>query len=133
MQTSKTFSIIFFTRKSRSHVGKLSIYARITVNGKRSEISLKRSVLSKDWDRAKSRGRGYSNRTRVLNQYLHQSYNQLLDCQKQLLQEGKIVTAQSIKSRYLGEDDNHKILKELVSYHNSNMTSVLKFGTMKNY
>ncbi|WP_339896425.1 hypothetical protein [uncultured Algibacter sp.] len=44
MKTKSTFTIIFFTRKSRSHSNQLSIYARITVNGKRSEISLKRSV-----------------------------------------------------------------------------------------
>lgn len=54
MQTNKIFSIIFFTRKLRSHIDKLSIYARIAVNGKRSEISLKRFELSKDWDSAKS-------------------------------------------------------------------------------
>lgn len=37
-----------------------------------------------------------------------------------------------IKSRYLGEDDN-RILKELIAYHNWNMIHVLKGGTMKNY
>ncbi len=44
MQTNNTFTVIFFTRKSRSNAQKLSIYSRITVDGKRSEISLKRSA-----------------------------------------------------------------------------------------
>lgn len=133
MQTNSTFSIIFFTRKSRSVTNKLSIYIRITVNGKRSEISLKRSILFKDWDASKNRARGNNYKIRILNTYLDQVYSQLLDCHKQLLDEGKIVSANAIKRRYLGEDDTHKTLKELITYHNTNMITVLKSGTMKNY
>ncbi|WP_313791568.1 hypothetical protein [Allomuricauda sp. SCSIO 64092] len=44
MKAKSTFTIIFFTRKSRSDPKQLSIYARITVAGKRAEISLKRNV-----------------------------------------------------------------------------------------
>lgn len=64
MQTNSTFSIIFFTRKSRSTTNLLSIYVRITVNGQRSEISLKRNVLFKEWDNSKNRGRGSSYKIR---------------------------------------------------------------------
>jgi site-specific recombinase XerD len=133
MQTNSTFSIIFFTRKSRSTANELAIYVRITVTGQRSEISLKRTVLFKEWDSSKNRGRGSTYKIRVLNSYLDQVYSQLLDCHRQLLEESKIITANAIKSRYLGEDDNHKSLKELITYHNTNMVSVLKHGTMKNY
>ena len=93
MQTNNTFSIIFFTRKSR----------------------------------------GSSTKIRILNNYLDHVYNQLLDCHKQLLEEDKIVSSRSIKARYLGEDDNRKTLKQLIEYHNTNMLTVLKAGTMKNY
>jgi len=58
MQTNSTFSIIFFTRKSRSTANELSIYVRITVSGQRSEMSLKRIILFKEWDSSKNRGRG---------------------------------------------------------------------------
>jgi len=133
MQTNSTFSLIIFTRKSRGTASQLSIYVRITVNGQRSEISLKRTVLFKEWDSSKNRGRGTINKIRLLNTYIDQVYNQLLDCHKQLLEEDKIVSANAIKTRYLGEDDTHKTLKELISYHNTTMITVLKFGTMKNY
>jgi len=133
MQTSNTFSIIFFTRKSRNTKNQVSIYVRITVNGKRSEISLKRNVLFKEWDNNKNRGRGTSTKISILNNYLDYVYNKLLDCHKQLLEEDKIISATIIKARYLGKDDNHKTLKELIVYHNTTMITVLKFGTMKNY
>lgn len=133
MQTNSTFSIIFFTRKSRTNPSKLLIYARITVNGNRTEISLKRCVNVQEWNSFKNRGRGSSSKIQILNRYLDYVYGKLLDCHKQLLEEFKIVSSHSIKARYLGEDDHQKTLKELIAYHNTNMDSVLKPGTMKNY
>ncbi len=133
MQTNNTFTVIFFTRKSRSNSKKLAIYARITVNGKRTEISLKRSISVCNWDSSKGRARGTSQNIRILNNYLDLVYGQLLDCHKQLLEEFKVVSPNAIKARYLGEDDQRKTLLELILYHNTNMVSVLKHGTMKNY
>jgi integrase len=49
------------------------------------------------------------------------------------LSEDKVITAKAIKARYLGFDDVHKTLRDLIEYHNVNMVSVLKQGTMKNY
>ncbi|WP_417371671.1 phage integrase SAM-like domain and Arm DNA-binding domain-containing protein [Gelidibacter japonicus] len=133
MQTNTTFAVIFYTRKSRSNANELNIFARITVNQKRSEISLKRCTLLREWDSNKNRARGSSYKTKVLNTYLDQVYSHLLDCHRQLLEEGKIVTANAVKARYLGLDENLKTLTELITYHNTNMVSVLKYGTMKNY
>ena len=133
MQKHNTFAVIFFTRKSRSNLKELSIYARITVDGQRTEISLKRCIEVCNWDNSKARARGISSNSRNLNKYLDQVYGQLLDCHRQLLEEFKIISAKSIKARYLGEDDQLKTLNELIKYHNTNMVSVLKAGTMKNY
>lgn len=133
MKTNTTFSVLFFTRKLSISVDKLSIYARITINGKRSEISLKRIVLVSEWDVDKARCRGNTSKIKFLNAYLDEVYSKILDCQKQLFSEGKMVSANSIKARFLGEDENHKSLRDIIEYHNSNMIDVLKFGTMKNY
>lgn len=133
MKTKSTFTVIFFTRKSRSNPNQISIYVRITVNGKRSEMSLKRSIEQNQWDNTKNRGRGNSATVRMLNAYLDGVYSKLLQCHKELIEEDKVLSSDAIKSRYLGEDDNSKTLKELIAYHNGNMIHVLKAGTMKNY
>lgn len=133
MKSKHTFTVIFFTRKSRSVTNQLSIYVRITVDGKRAEISLKRNIPSKEWDNSRNRGRGGSQRIRALNAYLDYVYGELLDCHKELLEENRVISSNAIKSRYLGEDDNSKTLRELIKYHNENMLIVLKKGTMKNY
>lgn len=114
IQPNSPFLIIFFTRKSRSSANQLSIFFRITVTGQRSEISLKRTVLIREWDSSKNRGRGSTYKVRVLNSYLDQVYSQLVNCHKQL-EESKIITANALTWRYLGEEDNDKSLKELIS------------------
>ncbi|MEP3383072.1 MAG: site-specific integrase [Flavobacteriaceae bacterium] len=105
----------------------------MNVNGKRAEISVKRCVNFEQWDSARNRGKVNSEKMRTLNAYLDQVYGKLLQCHKQLLEEDKIITSDAIKSRYLGEDENSKTLKDLIAYHNNNMIHVLKAGTMKNY
>lgn len=133
MQTSKTFSIHFWLSMAKKKNDLAPIYARITVDGKRAEISLKRSTSVTYWDTRSKRSTLRTSDGKALNVYLDQVYSDLLACHKQLLGESRYVTAQAIKARYLGEDEQHKTLLQLVSYHNKNMVSVLKPGTLKNY
>ncbi|RPG32280.1 MAG: site-specific integrase [Muricauda sp. TMED12] len=133
MKAKNTFAVSFFTRKSRSVANQLSIYVRITVDKKRSEISLKRTVSIKNWDNTRNRVKGSSVQIRELNAYMDSVYGALLVCHKELLEAHRVVSADAIKSRYLGEDDHSKTLKDLLSYHNEKMSVVLKPGTMKNY
>lgn len=133
MKTNSTFGVIFFTRKSRSNPDFLDIYVRITANRQRTEVSVKRSIEANLWDNAKGRAKGYTPDSRRLNAYLDEVYSQLLDCHNQLLSELKVITPDAIKKRFLGEDEQHKTLMQLVTYHNESMVHTLKPGTMKNY
>lgn len=78
MKTKQTFTIIFFTRKSRSIPNLLSIYVRITIRSERAEISLQRSIDTREWDISKGRAKGTSEKARTLNAYLDQVYVKLL-------------------------------------------------------
>jgi site-specific recombinase XerD len=133
MPNYTTFSVLFFVRKHHNERKKLFIYARVTVDGKRSEISLKRSISVNHWDVSKGRAKGTIPKARMLNQYLDQVYTKFLDCHKQLSSENKVISSQSIKARFYGNDEYQKTLLELIGYHNSHMKNVLKPGTMKNY
>lgn len=133
MKAKNTFAVSFYTRKSKRSADQLSLYVRITVDKKRSEISLKRTVSTKNWDSNRNKVRGSSAHIRELNAYLDSVYGALLVCHRELLEEHRVVSADAIKSRYLGEDDNNKTLKDLVGYHNEKMSVILKPGTMKNY
>lgn len=128
-----TFSVLFFTRKLNRNKEELSIYARITVNGKCSEMSLKRKTLVNEWVNSKGRLKGNSPRVKKLNSYLDQVYSKLLDTHKKILDKDSLITAEKVKNSYLGLDEDHKTLKDIIHYHNQKMKNVLKWGTLKNY
>ena len=133
MRSNSTLAVLIFTRDITYNPEKLTIYARITIDGRRAEISLKRYTSVNVWDVSKGRVIGTSQRARLLNSYLDEVNVQIMEAHRQLLQEGKVITAQAVKARFLGQDEQYKTLMELVEYHNSTMVSVLKYGTMKNY
>ncbi|MFS4457331.1 site-specific integrase [Maribacter sp. 2304DJ31-5] len=133
MRNNSTLKVLIFTRDHSNNPKRLTIYARITVDGRRAEISLKRYVSENEWDENRSRVVGFSQKTRLLNSYLDEVYVQIMDSHKQLLSEGKVITAQSIKARFLGQDNQNKTLKELIKYHNQTQVLILRPGTMKNY
>jgi len=133
MKTTSTFSILFWLNSARMKNEKALIYARITVNGIRAVISLKRKITISEWDPAKNRARGTKQEARLLNRYLDQVYSSLFESYQELRMENKLITAQAVKSRYLGEDQQHQSLLTLVEYHNTQMTETLRWGTLKNY
>ena len=133
MRNNSTLAVLIFTRDITFNPEKLTIYARITVNGRRAEISLKRYTSVNVWDVAKGRVIGTTQKARLLNSYLDEVYVQIMDAHKQSALRRKADYRTGRKSSFLGQDEQHKTLKELVKYHNTTMDSVLKYGTMKNY
>jgi len=133
MKASSTFSILFWADFSRAKNDQVSIYAWITVNGKRATLSLKRKVFIRDWDVHRNRAKGTSQKSRTLNSYLDETYNLLFKCYRDLKTEQKLITSRAIKARYLGEDDSNQSVMDIIGYHNEDMTSKLKWGTQKNY
>ena len=133
MKASSTFSILFWANFSRVKNDKASIYARVTVNGKRATISLKRKVAISNWDIHKNRARGTSQNSRILNNYLDEVYSGLFKCYQDLKTEHKLITSQAIKARYLGEDEENHSVIAIIDYHNEDMVGKLKWGTQKNY
>lgn len=133
MPNFTTFSVLFFTRKVNRNSQNISIYARITVNGKCSEMSLQRKTLVNEWDSSKGRLKGTTPRIKKLNSYLDQVYSKLLDTHKKLLDKDSLISAAKVKAYYLGHDEDHKTIMDIVAYHNEKMKEILKWGTLKNY
>ncbi|MBC31550.1 MAG: integrase [Muricauda sp.] len=133
MGTSRTFSILIWLNLAKEKDGLAPIYARITVDGKRAEISLKRQTSVTFWDPKASKTVARTPEGRQLNEYLDEVHAKLLACHKQLSSDFELVTAQSIKARFVGVDSKHKTLLQLVAYHNQNMDGTLRPGTLKNY
>ncbi|WP_224995208.1 site-specific integrase [Cesiribacter sp. SM1] len=133
MKAKNTFGISFFIKKYKLKGELAPVYARITVDGKSLDLSLKRKVPLRNWDEGKGCTKGNKEEIRALAVYLEQVRNRLYDCQQELEKERRLLTAEAVKQRYLGEDESGKTLQELMTYHAEEMKGELAPGTQKNY
>lgn len=135
MRSNSTFSVLFWLYSSRSKNGKAPIYARISVNGKKLNISLKRRIQISEWDSNKQRVKTSSIHAKSTNQYLDEFYSGLFHSFQQLRIEGKHITPHSVKARFMDEEveNQHFTMNDLVSYHNSNMFPKLHGNTSRLY
>ena len=133
MRTSQTFSISFIVRKKKNQSDLALLYARITVNGKFLEISLKRTIPIDKWNQAGNRLKGNSPESQQINKKIDETKALLYEAYDTLVKEDQVINAQKIKSRYLKSDQKHFTLTYLINYHKEKMDKILKYGTMKNY
>lgn len=133
MKTSKTFTILFWQNLAKNKGDNAPLYARITVDGKRAEISLGILFPIDAWNGKMNRANGKTRESRILNEDLDGIYTDFTDCYKQLKKEGRFVTAQAVKARYLGTDHSNETLLGLSKYHFDKNRFKLAPGTLKNY
>ncbi|WP_335965386.1 site-specific integrase [Galbibacter sp. PAP.153] len=121
-----TFSIIFYPRGNDTDKnGKAPIYARITVNGKRSEFSIKRKVLLEKWNSDTGKITGKTPDILELNQYMISIQNKINKIQAQLSENETTITAEQIKNIYLGKDRKDKMLIEIFQEHNNEVNRLV--------
>ncbi|MFH4967427.1 site-specific integrase [Gaetbulibacter sp. M240] len=133
MRSQHTFSINFWADKKNALNNEILIYARVSVDQKRVNLSLKRKVPQQLWDPVKKRLKGNSQEARSINGYLDQVYTQLFQIYQNLQFKGELITAQLIKSVYTGENEKSKTLQELLAYHNGKIKTILAKGSIKNF
>jgi len=133
MKKINTFGIQFVIRKHRIKDDKAPIYARVTVNRERAEISIKKRIHVDNWNNGRGMAKGKSSEIGRLNSYLEQIRSQLTECYQELVINKEVVTPEAIKNKFLGVEDSGETLKGLVKYHNTGMDSNLRWGTLKNY
>jgi len=76
--------LYFYLRKYKGKDGKAPIYVRITVDGKRTDVSLKKDILTTNWNEAKGLAKGKTDEIRSLNTYLEQIRSRLVECYQEL-------------------------------------------------
>ncbi len=131
--TTNTFGVIFYLKKYKTNYGLAPIYARITVDGKRADISVKRSIEQENWNGFKGMAKGSREEIRSLNAFLEQVRSGIVSCYQEMMLQKKFVTAEAIKNKFIGNDEKKHTLCKLIEYHNTNVSDSLTWGTMKNY
>jgi hypothetical protein len=90
--------------------GQVPLYARVTVNGKRAEISLKKKIDPIQWDVKRGNLKGSSKDIKTTNSYISQVRNDLFEIYVELKQLNGLITAEQIKDKYTGEGIVHRML-----------------------
>ena len=133
MTSSQTFSILFWINSSRAKDNMAQIYARIVVNRKRANISLKTKIDIQKWDKNKGRLKTKDQCSLQINGFIEQTRSQIFQCYIDLKARGGSISAQSIKSHFLGEEDDQPSMIKIIRYHNEKMEHILHPDTMRHF
>jgi integrase len=135
MKTSQSFGVFFTIKKEKAKDGKTVVYACVTVNKERCFVALKQVVEVNLWDFGKGNIKGNKEETKEANAYLEEVKLTLGNLYKEMQLGGKLITAQAIKSLFLGESDMEEryTLSRLMDYHFETASASLKWSTLKHY
>jgi len=130
MKKQETFSIRFFARKGKSvKTDESPLSMRITVNGERIEMSLSRYVIDHLWHEKLQKCEGNSKEAKAINGFIEATTFRLNDIRQRLIIEGKVISADLIKTRYKGLPDADEIHKptilELYEIHNNKLKELI--------
>src|SRR5690554_7200556 len=105
MITTSTFGVHFVTRVTKQQKNNMgAVFARITVNARKTEISLKTKVLPKNWDISKGKAKGRNLDVAKLNNHIERVRSLITDCYHQLIHQRQEVTVETVKSLYRSEE-----------------------------
>ena len=135
MKTTHSFGIDFLIRRCKENKKRALIYARITVDEERKEISIKEQIDAIDWDPRKEIVKGKTLEVKSLNEHIVDVRFKIREKYRALCDTEALITAESVKQAYLG---GHTILKghklvELLDYYYKIWEPKLKNGGFKNY
>ncbi|XCF05990.1 Arm DNA-binding domain-containing protein [Tamlana crocina] len=85
MQSQTIFTLSFWVNATRIKNNQVSVFARVTVNGKRANISLQRKVILSEWNSNKGRARENKQESLLLNRYLDQVKNRIYKAHDELV------------------------------------------------
>ena len=131
-------SILFYAKKAKAATnGLVPIYTRITINGKRIELSTNRFVEISKWSIEAGKMKGCSEEARSINSHLDLLKIQIIDAQMELIHKKIPVTAETIKSKLLGVDERARMLVPIFQDHNNKIKELVGKeyapGTLERY
>lgn len=133
-----SFSVLFYLKdERRDKNGKAGLYVRITVDGRRTSISLNRKIDPSKWDSRMNKLKGKGREVEELNRFMATIRHKMNKIQHDLVEEGEPFTVHEVKDKYLGKDKKHKMFLQLFDEHNLQMEKLVDIefalGTWKRY
>ena len=122
MPERQTLSILFYLRRDKVNRRKEGpIYMRITVNGKRAEMTTNRYIDPEKWNNEGGFVKGTKAEYRELNEFLDLLRSKVYQSQREFLETNKPVTAFGLRNMVQGTTGTQHTILEVFRYHNKMM------------
>lgn len=122
----KSFGLLYYLKQAKNpKETDRYVYLRITVNGAYRDVSIKRQWDTSRWNAEVGRATGVKDDAKELNAYLELVTSKVYQAKKQLLDEGKEVTAEHIKDTLLGREEEKHMILAAFKQHNEQMKALI--------
>ncbi|MGL1885471.1 MAG: site-specific integrase [Reichenbachiella sp.] len=114
-----TYSTLFYIKPDKRSKSKdCPIFLRITVNGKRTELSINRTISPDRWDSGAGKAKGYKADVKSINELIDTISAKINRIHSNLIDNQEDFTALRIKDIFLGTDKEQKSVVEVFEHHN---------------
>ncbi len=138
MKTTVKLCVNSMLNKQRVKNGKYQLFVRITLDGKRSEISTRHYVSIKEWDDKLFKVKDSAQNSHLINIQLEEMKSKITKIYVKLQALEEEITIQKLRSLYIGKPieespkPKNKTICEAFDYHNLKMEETLKVGKVCN-
>lgn len=135
---NNTFSLLFYIKKSKADsAGRANIYLRITLDGQRAELSIRRKIPIAFWNSRTNMALGKSKESQEINRYINIIQNKIYSIEQQLISNDVLVSARTLRDVYLGKDSEKQLILEIFDDHNKKAQELIgrdfAKGTIERY
>lgn len=103
----------------------MPVYLRITVEGKRAEISINRTADPDKWISGAGKIKGTGDEAKKFNAHLDALQSKLYDVHQALIRENKPITAETLKNRFTGAGERQRTIIPIFQKHNDEMQALI--------
>jgi len=134
MNNTPTFGVQFICRLKSKKTDMAGIYLRLTVNGKKAEVSTKLQCPISLWDKSKERVKsdGKFNHHHI-NKLINDNRIKVQSVYQQLRFNGQLITSNIVKNYFLGNQEEGYTLLKLMEYHHNAHLEALNTDTLRHY
>ncbi|MCU4176204.1 site-specific integrase [Carboxylicivirga sp. N1Y90] len=134
MNNTPTFGVQFICRLKSKKTDMAGIYLRITVNGRKTELSTKLQCPFSLWDNSKERVKSDSKfNYRNVNRLIDDNRAKIQNIYQKLRYSNELITPIIIKNHFIGiKEEGHTLLK-IIDYHYKAQQEALNTHTLRHY
>jgi site-specific recombinase XerD len=125
------YFLVYLKRCKVNRQNKSPLFLRVSIHGDRAEIALRRFINSDLWDNVRQCVKGRNEEAKSINEQIETYILSIQNHHTRLLRNGEEITAQSLKSAFLGINIERKSVVDAFEYHNLKLKDQIGKGFAK--